>query len=75
MRRAVIAHGDTPPVFELCDHVLDPVAQLAHCFAVGCRRATPGTRRDTRCDAAHDYGLTKIITVVAFVGDERQRAG
>jgi hypothetical protein len=44
---AVIAHGDTPPVFEMAEHVLDFVAFFVEFFIIQDAALAVFARRDT----------------------------
>lgn len=71
MGASVVACCDAPPVLEPGEHVLDFVALLIRGFAIGCRQPAFGPRWDAGGDTTLGKSLTKGITVIPLVGNER----
>ena len=61
MGASVVACGDAPPVFELAEHVLDPVTLLVEHRIVRDRDFPVCFRRDAGCDAACKQGIPEPV--------------
>jgi hypothetical protein len=71
MGATVVTQGETAPVLELCEHVLNLVTLLIQGFAMGRRLAALFPGRDAGGDASVGECSAKGIAVIAFVGDQR----
>ena len=71
MGASVIAHCDTPPIFDPCEAVFDLVPLFVERFIIRLRVFAVLLRRDTRLNPFFDQRLAEGVAVVAFIAGER----
>lgn len=71
MGAAIVAHRDTPPVFDFGKHVLDFVPLFVESFVVIDGLLPVLGRRNAGLDASLAQSLTQAVAVVATVADQR----
>jgi len=67
---SVVTGGDAPPIFELGEHVLDPVARLVERPVIRQRDFSAFGGRNTGLAAPLAEGGPEPIAVIASVGDQ-----
>jgi hypothetical protein len=67
---AVVAHGDTPPVLDPAESVLDAMALAVQDLVIGDRELAALDGRDARRDASLQQAGTEGIAVLATVCEQ-----
>lgn len=67
---SVVAGGDAPPILELGEHVLDPMALFVERLVIGQRDFSAFGGRNARLAASLAEGGPEPIAVIASVGDQ-----
>jgi hypothetical protein len=67
----VVAGGDTPPVLEFGEEVLDFVALAVECLVVVERRFTIAPWRNAGFCSTRFERFAEVVAVISLVGDQR----